>query len=128
MRSRRPTPAAVNPPAVEARSWRNAALAGRERGYFLSSVNLVLIVVLLVVLIFSLRLLNRPGPAEVRFSERYHELNARDDLSAAERAELEIEKCRFKRDLLARYEKEERAEFEAAEAEYRQSCAQRLPR
>ena len=101
---------------------------GRARGYFLSSVNLVLIVVLLVVLIFSLRLLNRSGPAEVRLSDRYHELNARDDLTAAEQAELEIEKCRFKRDLLARYAREKRPELEAAEAEYRQSCARRLPR
>jgi hypothetical protein len=128
MRARRPTPATASPSAIETGSWRLNALAGRERGYFLSSVNLVLVVVLLVIVIFSLRLMNRPGPAEVRLSERYHELNARDDLSAAERAELELEKCRFKRDLLARYEKEERPEFEAAETEYRQSCAQRLPR
>jgi hypothetical protein len=124
MRARR---TAGSPPG-EARSRGSDPLPGRERGYFLSSVNLVLIVVLLVVLIFSLRLLDRSEPAEIRPSERYRELNARDDLSAAERAQLEIEKCRYQRDLLASYAKHARPEFEAAEAEYRQSCAQRLPR
>lgn len=102
--------------------------ANRQGGYFLSAVNLVLIVVLMVVLLFSLRLLNRSSPPEARYSDRYHELNDRDNLSAAEKAELEIEKCRFKRDLLARLRKENRRELENAESEYRQSCARLLPR
>lgn len=128
MRARHPTPPSVNRPVGGARSSKIGPPPGRERGYFLSSVNLVLIAVLLVVLIFSLRLLIRPGPAEARLSDRYHELNGRDDLTAAERAEFEVEKCRFRRDLLARYEKEKHPRLEAAEAEYRKSCAHRLPR
>jgi hypothetical protein len=102
-------------------------VTGRQRGYFLSSVNLVLIVVLMVVLIFSLRLLDRSGSPEVRLSDRYHELHGRDDLSAAEQVELEMEKCRFKRDLLARQERENRRDYETARAAYQQSCAHRLP-
>lgn len=100
----------------------------RQGGYFLSAVNLVLIVVLLVVLLFSLRLLNKSGPSEVRYSDRYLELKDRDNLSAAEKTELEIEKCRFKRDLLARHSKDNRRAFENAEREYRRSCGDLLPR
>ncbi|MGD2172772.1 MAG: hypothetical protein PVI79_04780 [Gammaproteobacteria bacterium] len=95
-----------------------------QRGYFFSAINLVLVVVLLIVLLFSLRLLEKSTPAGVTHSERYRELAGKKNLSAAESAELALEECRYKRDLVEFYRREKSPEFELADADYRRSCGQ----
>lgn len=100
----------------------------RQQGYFFSALNLVLVVVLLIVLLFSLRLLEKSAAPGISYSERYRELAGRESLSAEESAELALEECRYKRDLVEFYRREKRAEFEPAKADYLQSCDQPLPR
>ena len=79
---------------------------------------------LLVILLFSLRLLERSAPPDVGYSERYRELAGKENPSAAESAELAAEECRYKRELVDFYRRERRAEFERAAADYRQTCDQ----
>ena len=98
-----------------------------QRGYFFSAVNLVLVAVLLIALLFSLRLLEKSSPPEVSYSLRYRELAGKENLSAVESAELALEKCRYKHDLIEFYRREKRPEFERAASDYRQSCARPLP-
>jgi len=119
---------AVDPGNRERQGWdMDRPTSRRQRGYFFSAVNLILVVVLLIVMLFSLRLLEKSASPGVTYSERYRELAGKENLSAAERAELALEECRYKRDRVEFYRREKRAEFESAKTAYLQSCDQPLP-
>ena len=64
-------------------------------GFFVPALVLVFLIVLFIAMLFGTRLLERSAPVDIRYSERYHELNRKEFLDDAERAELELERCRY---------------------------------
>ena len=87
----------------------------------------VLLVIIFVMLLFGVRLLEKKVPVGIKHSERYHELAEKAELSEAEAAELELETCRFKRDLLVWLERNRKSDHAAALEKYRAGCATILP-
>ena len=96
-------------------------------GFFVPALVLVFLIVLFLAMLFGARLLERTAPVEIQYSERYHELNRKPVLDDAERAELEVERCRFERALLQRMQPAEGARFEHARSRYERTCQDKLP-
>ncbi len=87
----------------------------------------VFLVVIFVALLFGTRLLNRAQPVEIGYSERYRELSSKQTLSAEEQAELELETCRYQRDLVAYLKNKAMANYDREKTLYRQNCEAILP-
>ena len=90
------------------------------------------LVVIFIAALFGSRMLNRPPqqvPAkeQVQYSARYLELAGRENLNDDEKAELELESCRFERDSVRFLLSKPLANHEAAISNYRQQCEQILP-
>ena len=98
-----------------------------QQGFFVPALVLTLLIVLFLAMLFGTRLLDRSRPMDVEYSARYHELNAKESLDADERAELEVERCRFERDLLNQLEQEDLPSYEHARSRYESECQYRLP-
>ena len=98
-----------------------------QRGFFVPALVAVLLVIIFIILLFGVRLLEKKVPVGVKYSERYHELAGKAELSEIEAAELELETCRFKRDLLTWLEQNRKSDHVAALEKYRESCAGVLP-
>ncbi len=96
-------------------------------GFFVPALVLVFLIVLFLAMLFGARLLERTAPVEIQYSERYHELNRKPVLDDAERAELEVERCRFERALLQRMQPDEGASYEHARSRYERTCQDKLP-
>ena len=100
----------------------------RQAGFFLPALLLALLIMLFLAILFGARLLERSDPVAIEYSARYHELNARESLNDAERAELEVERCRYERALLDRLQPRDSSRYEQARARYDDECGDRLPR
>lgn len=103
----------------------------REAGFQLSPLATAAAVAVFAVLLFASRNLNRSeqeaNDTVVAYSARYLELAQKDSLGAAERAELELETCRFERDTLRFLLTKPLATAEAELAAYRRDCEDILP-
>ena len=106
---------------------RGRTAAKFHAGFFVPSMVAVFLVVIFFVLLFGTRLLNKSQPVEVGYSERYRELSGKESLSAEEQAELELETCRYKRDLVRYLKNKAMANYDREKANYRQSCEKILP-
>jgi hypothetical protein len=102
--------------------------AKSQFGFFVPALVIVFLVVLFVALLFGLRLLEKSLPIDIQYSKRYHELVEKEFLIEEERKELELEKCRFKRDLVVHIKKENLPNHENAKLAYDKSCQNILPR
>ncbi len=106
-------------------------MPGASGKFRLSPLATALAVAVFAALLFASRNLNRseqePGDTVVRYSDRYFELVQKDDLSAEERAELELETCRFRRDTIRFVLNKPLATAEAELAAYRRDCEDMLP-
>ena len=71
--------------------------AGLERGFFVPTMILVFLVIIFVALAFGARLRNPSQTIDFQYSDRYHELIAKEQLSNTESAELKLEKCKHDR-------------------------------
>ena len=97
------------------------------RGFYLPSVATVLLVILFVAMLFGTRLLQRSQPDEIAYSERYYELVNQKTLNDAEKAELELETCRFKRRRLVFLQSKPLASYDQESADYLRACESILP-
>lgn len=92
---------------------------------------MVLLAMFFVLLLFGTRLLNKPkadaDAAEVRYSERYYELSKLPNPSAVEKAELELETCRFQRNRIDFLKGKPLANYESELADYLRDCEKILP-
>jgi uncharacterized membrane protein len=100
---------------------------GLERGFFVPALLLVLLVIIFVALMFGARLRNSSQPIDFQYSDRYHELIAREQLNQAESTELNLEKCKHDRQLLIYLRKKSSANYQDAKARYENSCSAKLP-
>jgi len=100
-------------------------------GFYTPSLLSVFLVVIFVAALFGSRMLNRPQqvPADeqVQYSARYLELAGRQKLNEDEKAEFELESCRFERDSIRFILSKPLANHDAAISKYRQRCEQILP-
>ncbi len=99
----------------------------RQAGFFVPALVLAFLIVLFIAMLFGTRLLERSAPVDIQYSARYHELNRKEDLSEAESAELELERCRFERALLQQLEQKDGARYEHARSRYETTCQDKLP-
>jgi len=106
-------------------------LAQFEAGFQKQSLFAIVALAIFVALLFSTRQLNRPqsdsDPAEVRYSDRYRELINREALNQAERAELELEACRYQRDSIRFLLSKPLANRDTEITRYREVCEHILP-
>ena len=100
-------------------------------GFYKPSLATAFLVIIFVAILFAMRMLNSPQrhsqPAEVRYSDRYFELLNRASLNDAERAELELEICRFERDTLRFLKTKPLASYDAELSRYKRDCGKILP-
>ena len=98
-----------------------------ERGFFVPAMILVFLVIIFVALAFGTRLRDSSQPVDFQYSDRYHELIAKEQRSESENAELELEKCKHDRQLLIYLQKKSSAKYGDAKARYENSCSAMLP-
>lgn len=96
-------------------------------GFYLPSLVTVFLVILFVALLFGTRILQKAAPAKISHSERYHELVNRENLSDAEKSELKLESCRFRRKQLVFLRSTSFANYERDKTDYLQDCEDVLP-
>lgn len=101
--------------------------AGLERGFFVPTLILVFLVIIFLALAFGNRLRNPPRVVDFQYSDRYHELLAKEQLSETESRELKLEKCKHDRQLLIYLQKKSPANYRDAKARYENSCSAMLP-
>jgi hypothetical protein len=101
--------------------------AALEQGFFVPALVLVLLVIIFLALAFGSRLRNSSQPVDFQYSDRYHELIAKEQLSETENAELKLEKCKHDRQLLIYLQKNSPANYRDAMARYENSCSAILP-
>lgn len=101
--------------------------ANNQHGFFVPAVLLVFLVVIFMAILFGSRLLEKSEPVDVQFSARYHELRNKEFLTEEEMAELELERCRFDRDLLLHIRETDAERFEKTKASYEIKCQDKLP-
>ena len=125
-------PAACNKSAGRIRRRRGSlanrhGASARQAGFFVPALVLAFLVVLFIAMLFGTRLLERNAPVEIRYSERYHELNRKESLNEAESAELEVERCRFERALVKSLQPNNGSRYEHARSRYETTCQDKLP-
>jgi hypothetical protein len=100
-------------------------------GFYTPSLLSVFLVVIFVAMLFGTRVLNRPErdatAGQVQYSERYYELVGRESLNQAERAELELEACRYRRDTIRFLANKPLTNLDSEMSRYRQACEEILP-
>lgn len=97
------------------------------RGNFVPALVTVFLVILFIALLFGARLLQRPASVEISYSERYHELMNRETLNEAEKAELALETCKFRRKRLYFLKGKALANHDQKVLDYQQNCESILP-
>jgi hypothetical protein len=90
-------------------------------------VSLVFLIVVLFAVAFGLKVLEKSGPVEIKFSARYQELREKEFLTAEEREEFETERCRFNRGLVLYIQENDPSGFDQAKANYTARCQSKLP-
>jgi len=98
-----------------------------ERGFFVPATILVFLVIIFVALAFGTRLRDSSQPVDFQYSDRYHELIAKEQRSESENAELELEKCKHDRQLLIYLQKKSSTKHRDAKARHENSCSALLP-
>lgn len=112
---------------IDKRQLDRSNRAGFERGFFVPAMILVFLVIIFVALAFGARLRNPSQSIDFQYSDRFHELTAKEQLSETESAELKLEKCKHDRQLLIYLRKKSSANYREAKARYENSCSAMLP-